>query len=452
MIEISGKRILVPGGAGKSGAAAAELFLRLGATVILSDSDAERKLPLQSILETEPGLAERLIDVRPADGIEVLEKKPDFVVTAPGVPLALPLFVEARRRGIPIYGENDLASALIAQHWKKSPMICAITGTDGKSTTTALVQSLAEAAGMTAIACGNFGVPLSSLVLLPESEQKSLLVVECSSFQLEPAQFLRAHVAFILNVNQDHLDRYANLQEYLEAKLKITNGQTPEDLFIAPGAILEVSKTSARRVALESLRAVQGDKVYFRGKLLGDLHTFRLPGAHNVANLECALAAIDDLAIRTKKPVDATRLLELIGAFKGLPHRMEIVGEYKGIQFINDSKATTVQAVCSGLTAFQGKRVALLAGGYDKGLSYTPLSAFGAEILAFGAAAQKIASDTGTSRIYKNLSAAFDAAVEYCKEGGVVYLGPACASYDQYNSYEERGEHFRKLCAQTFSQ
>ncbi|MCE9596381.1 MAG: UDP-N-acetylmuramoyl-L-alanine--D-glutamate ligase [Spirochaetia bacterium] len=443
MIEISGKRILVLGGAGKSGAAAAELYLKLGATVILSDSDAEKKLPFLG--------SAGLIDVRPTDGPELLAENPDFLVTAPGVPLSLPVFALARAKGIPIFGENDLAAELIRKHWKDPPWICAITGTDGKSTTTALVEKLGEAAGFSSIACGNFGIPLSSLVLSPVSEQESLLALECSSFQLEPAHFLHAHIAFILNLNQDHLDRYASIEEYLSAKLKITNKQTLEDLFMAPGEILTSNGGAARRIALESLQSVKSDGIYFRDKRVCARDEFQLPGLHNISNLECALAAIDDLARRANKEVSVERLAAVIRSFRGLPHRMEIVGNWKGIEFINDSKATTVQAVCSGLTAFKGKRVALLAGGYDKGLSYKPLADFGASILPFGAAAAKIAADTNTARTYMDLREAFAAGLEVCRAGGVVYLGPACASYDQYNSYEERGEHFRKLCATLFA-
>lgn len=450
MIEITSKRILLAGGLGKSGRAAAKLFLDLKARVIFSDSDAEAPLPQEF---ADAASQSRLTDVRPREDVGLLSDfEVDLIVAAPGVPLSNPVFSAAREKRIPVYGENDFAAGLLETHWKRQPWIIAVTGTDGKSTTTALTAHLIGACAKenTALPCGNFGTPLSSLVLLPEDKRPSVLVVECSSFQLEPAHFMRADCAMILNLSQDHLDRYAALSEYLAAKLKITTNQKESDVFLAPASILLENTGRARRISIESLDYVRQDGVYFpsgpAGKLLCAISDFRLPGAHNLSNLNCALFALENYAGRRGLSVDADRLSGLVREFKGLSHRMEVAAEKEGILYINDSKATTVQAVLSGLTAFAGKRVALLAGGFDKGLVYSELAGKADFIFPFGQAGPKIQADTGGSAHFETLEQALAAAVKALRaSGGVVYLGPACASYDAYNSYEERGRHFCEL-------
>lgn len=453
MIQIASKRILVAGGLGKSGRAAAKLLADLDAHVYLSDSDAGPALPAELALARDQG---RLTDVRPREDAGLLSDYPvDMIVLAPGVPLSNPLFAAARmKKNIPVYGENDLAAGLIQSQWKTKPWVIAVTGTDGKSTTTALIAHLIAACRKenSAMPCGNFGTPLSTLVLLPEHSRPSVLVVECSSFQLEPAHFMRADCGMILNLSQDHLDRYATLSEYLAAKLRVTENQEESDAFLAPAAILLEAPTRAKRTGIESLDYVREDGVYFpagpAGRYVCALAEFRLPGLHNRANLNCALFALENYTRHRGIGVDDLRLAQLIRDFKGLPHRMEIAGEKNGILFINDSKATTVQAVLSGLTAFAGKKVALLSGGYDKGLVYSELSGKADFIFPFGQAGAKIQADTNSPAHYATLEQALLKAVEtLTASGGVVYLGPACASYDAYNSYEERGRHFCELVA-----
>ncbi len=414
-------------------------YAELGAKVFVSDQD-DRTIPEYAALAASG----KIQDLRPRDDAALIDEclPLDMVVTAPGVPLSQPMFVRAREKGIPVYGENDFGYEILSKRWKKPPLVCAITGTDGKSTTTALLDHLARAAGVTSVPCGNFGTPLSSLVGGPETQ---LLSLECSSFQLEPARFLHANAAVILNLSQDHMDRYRNLDEYLEAKLNVTRNQTSSDVLIAPAWILDRAKGPFRRISMESLP--QRPVLQFRGQDLCDAREFRLTGSHNRSNLEVALAALDDLCRRAGHDVEREKLAQAIREFRGLPHRMETVLEKEGVLYVNDSKATTVQAVCSGLTAFSGRRVALLCGGYDKGLHYGELAGFAnVELFPFGAAGPKIQQDTKCARLYSDLKQALGAAREYCRQSsGVVYLGPACASYDAYNSYEERGEHFKSL-------
>jgi len=435
-MDLKGKRILVMGASGKSGRSAALCYAKMEATVLLADADAKELPDLAGVVGIQ--------DMRPRDDAGLLDSSVDLIVTAPGVPLSLDIFSSARERGIPVFGENDLGAHLISTSWNPPPFVCAVTGTDGKSTTTALIDHMARSVGISSVACGNFGTPLSSLVFDPPVRMLSL---ECSSFQLEPARFLRAHVAMILNLSQDHMDRYATLEDYLHAKLNVTMNQTAEDLFIAPKWILDRSTTPARKIALESLQYVR-DEIWFSGKAVARLADYSLPGAHNRINLNFALAALENASGRLGISVSAESIRSAIASFRGLPHRMESVVTVRGIEFVNDSKATTVQAVCSGLTAFAGRSVALLCGGYDKGLDYSELAKFeGVVLLPFGEAGPKIARDTGAARVYATLEEALRAGADLCKSQGqgVVYLGPACASYDAYNSYEERGEHFRSL-------
>lgn len=444
-MDFKSKRVLVTGALGKSGRAAAKLLADLGAHVLLSDSDGARPIPAE---------LNGSVDVRPREDEALLsEHSVEIVVTAPGVPLSGPLFAEARRRGIPVYGENDLALGLIQE--RSAPWIIAVTGTDGKSTTTALTAHLFNSLGIPALPCGNFGVPLSSLVL---SDLPRVLVVECSSFQLEPAEFMHAHCSMILNLSQDHLDRYASLAEYLAAKLNVTCRQTDADVLLAPRDLLVKAQGPVRKKAIEDLAFARESAICFPGESGGKeilpADRFHLPGAHNRINLNCALFALDDYAKRNGRLVDLAGLASAVESFRGLPHRMQPAGEANGVVYINDSKATTVQAALSGLTAFENRKVILLCGGYDKGLNYGELRGKSAVILPFGQAGAKIAADTGAPAVYESLEAALRAAQKEAEgfarsgEKPVVYLGPACASYDAYNSYEERGDHFTAMVKQ----
>jgi len=445
---LEGKKILVCGAKGKSGTAAVRLYLSLGATVFLSDSrteDISTELPDGRLHDVSPRQDEALLD----------EFEFDWIVTAPGVPLLSPFFIHARQKDVPVYGENDFAYRLIRQRGI-DPFFIGITGTDGKSTTTALLAHLINSAmEMRAIPCGNFGSPLSDFVL--DASPDDVYVVELSSYQLEPLVWFHPQIGMILNLSDDHLDRYSGREEYLRAKLRILELQTPEDLFLSTGPLLERGRDYLREIGnawmprmVDPLSArPQTDE---RIDIPSLLEKFSLRGRHNRNNLLFSLVAFDDLLRRKGVPADQLRLERAVATFRGLPHRFELVRDEKGFRFINDSKATTVQAVLGALSSLEGERVFLLCGGKNKGLDFSPLkrSGPGVALYCFGEAAEEIAKATASDRIFRSLDLAVEAAFADMQRegGGVMLLSPGCASFDAFSSYAHRGDSFRNLVEQ----
>ncbi len=442
------KKILITGAMGKSGLSAAILYKKLGAIVILSDVSASAPLP---------DSLQGCVDVRPRQDTALLEEyRPDFIVTAPGVPLADPIFAAASERKIPIYGENDYAYFLISSLWKKQPFFIAVTGTDGKSTTTALIAHIIEKTlSIRSVPCGNFGSPLSDFAA-EEPANPVVFVVECSSFQLEAARYFHPQTAMILNLASDHLDRYRDMHEYLRAKLNITRCMTAEDLLIAPSQILEKARgiipPAIRLFSLPPDSAVESGQgpVHFRGRELCDIGDFSPPGRHNRENLQFALLALEDFSSRNGQPVDIKKLAEAVRTFSALPHRTQKVAEQNGLIFINDSKATTVQSVLAAVSSFPGKRIFLLCGGRDKGSDFRPLLDVGenVSIYPYGEAGPKIAGSIHKQESYNDLQTALNAAVHHARAQrarGVILLSPGCSSFDAYTSYAQRGDHFVSL-------
>ncbi len=453
---------------GLSGLSAARLCLRLGAEVFLSDRSTREKLPPDLLI-----FENTLHDLRPADGPELIEKvQLDFVITAPGVPLKLPVFAEARRKNIPVYGENDYAYYVIQKLWKTKPFIIGVTGTDGKSTTVDITYHILDSVpGITAVPCGNYGKPLSDLVFDPVKDAAlPVLVTELSSFQLEPLTFFRPHIAMILNLAEDHMDRYESLEEYLGAKLKIAMRQGRSDLLIAPPWILEkafryeeelaksemVRKISAYPYS-ESVSShiftVKNGNIYFRDREVISTSGFPLKGIHNLMNLQYALIAYEDTLNRNGIEPDFSLLKQTLSSMSSLECRMEDLGVIKGVQFINDSKATTVQSIESALQS-QGERpVHLLLGGRYKGIDFSPLKKYSGNVVfyPFGEARSIIAEHLGISAGYITMEEAFrraaEAALTESEKKPVVILSPGCSSYDAYKSFIERGRHFREITA-----
>lgn len=455
---LSNKHILVTGVMGKSGLAAVRLCRRLGALVYLSD---RRTGDLPSDLGGDD-----ILDLRPRDDEGLLDEHDiHMIVTAPGVPLANPLFRLARERGIPVYGESDLALHLMTRGvWKKPPLSVGITGTDGKSTTVALLAHLIEkACQRRAIPCGNYGVPLSDIVFDEAiASNHAVLVVECSSFQLEPLEFFHPAVSVILNVARDHMDRYEGMEDYFAAKLNILKNQNGSDLFLAPREIIQAAtdvlsdgnKGNPRIQAIEPARSsdLKGVIDYDGPLLSADEAGIR--GVHNLTNIRFALAVLRDLERRKELTVDRDRLTEALRSFSGLPHRMEEVGQKEKIRFINDSKATTVQAVKSALQSFPPHmNIHLLIGGRDKGGDFETLMEFveRVHIYPFGEAADRISQLLNGKRTFSDLSEAFESALSFAKNDNgesVILLSPGCSSYDAFTSFEKRGDYFRDLVKQ----
>jgi UDP-N-acetylmuramoylalanine--D-glutamate ligase len=342
-------------------------------------------------------------DLSLLDGIDVLVK-------SPGVPGDVPLVVAARERGIPVWSEVELGYRLLAPAGTK---FVGVTGTNGKSTTTALLGAIFEAAGRDVAVAGNIGVPLTSV------EHADWVVCELSSFQLEDVHELACDVAVLLNLEPDHLDRYPTFEAYRAAKLRIFERAR--------------AKVVPRGLGLDGIEFAADDPLPAEP---------RIRGAHNRENAAAATAAaraagIGDDAI-------AAGLL----AFPGVPHRLEPVGERDGVRYINDSKATNVAAALRGLAAYAGEPVHLILGGSPKGEDFAPLAtAIGANVRSvhlIGAEAPRLA-EVVDGDVDGTLDAAVAHAASLAEPGDVILLSPACASYDQFANFEERGEAFRAL-------
>jgi UDP-N-acetylmuramoylalanine--D-glutamate ligase len=352
------------------------------------------------------------------DGVELLDRAA-VVVKSPGVPREAPVIAAALERGVPVLGELELAWRLLPNRF------IAVTGTNGKTTTVELLGAIHRAADLPVAVAGNVGTPLSALV--GGVDPSATIVCEVSSFQLEDTEAFAPECAVLLNLDEDHLDRHGSVGAYRDAKLRIFANQGPDDVAVAPAG-MDIPGRAQR--------------VGFGDEELGEL---RLRGAHNVENARAAAAAARAMGV----PEDA--ISEALRTFPGVPHRLEEVGTVNGVLYVNDSKATNVSSAVRGIEAFEGGVHAIL-GGSLKGGGFEGLrDAVSARCRAaylIGEATKQLADDlAGTVPLHEcgNLEAAVNAATEAAEPGDVILLSPACASFDQYRDYEERGEHFRKL-------
>jgi UDP-N-acetylmuramoylalanine--D-glutamate ligase len=459
--SLSGKKVTVVGLA-RSGLAAARLCLREGARVTVTDKRAEAQLAEALAPLAEAGAGVR----RTLGGHDLADfEGADLVVVSPGVPMALPELQAARRRGVPIWAEVELG-------WRFLPPgtpVVGITGTNGKSTTTALAGALLAAHRPT-FTGGNLGTPLCEHVLAGAPD--SAVVLELSSFQLEGVERFRAQVAALLNVTPDHLDRYDGLDAYAAAKGRLFATQQPGDLAVAnarddramslAGASRGARLTFGFGPAVEdaarcpdgdpgasgtpiSLRRAGGERESYLLKNLA------LRGRHNREN---AMAALLCARLCGVPPAAVQAGLD---AFPGLPHRLERVAVGRGVEWVNDSKATNVDSTTVGLAAFPPgqARVLLIMGGRGKGAPYAPLRPLFAgrvkALLTIGEDAPAVERELGEAAPTESchtLAGAARRAAELSGPGDVVLLSPACASYDQFRNYEERGEAFRRLAAE----
>ncbi|HYS42889.1 MAG TPA: UDP-N-acetylmuramoyl-L-alanine--D-glutamate ligase, partial [Geobacteraceae bacterium] len=334
--------------------------------------------------------------------------------------------------------------------------IAAITGTNGKTTTTTLTGEIFRACGFPTFVGGNIGNPLIDLV--ESGEQVERVVVELSSFQLEGISRFRPQVAVLLNITEDHLDRYATFQEYIGAKVRIFENQTADDFAVLnmddPLVAAYADKLTARVVPMSREREL-AEGIFCRDGIITfrwegyeerfPTEGFKLKGVHNLDNVMAALATTLLLGC------DAARALAAVEDFPGLPHRMELVGMVDGVPWYNDSKGTNVGSVVKSLESFAG-RVTLIAGGKDKGGDYTPLAELVRErvshLILIGEAKERIRSALGhltDTRSAGSLEEAVALAHQLTVAGGVVLFSPACSSFDMFKSYEDRGEQFAAL-------
>jgi UDP-N-acetylmuramoylalanine--D-glutamate ligase len=454
VVELKDRKVTVVGLA-RSGVAAARLCAREGARVTVTDRRGEADL--SAALAALEGA-----DVRRALGGHDRAdfEGADLVVASPGVPPSIPEIAAARGRGVPVWGEVELAARFLG-----ATPIVAVTGTNGKSTTTALAGAL-FARDRRTFTGGNLGTPLCELVL--SGERADAVVLELSSFQIEGLQRLRPRVAAILNVTPDHLDRYRDVEAYAAAKARLFGLQQPGDAAIANARddralAMTAASRAARHTfgfgppAADGARDAGGEPGPAGSEIVlllgaGDAERYlvrsrALRGRHNREN---AMAAV--LSARLLG-VPGAAVQAGLDAFPGLPHRLELVSERGGIEWVNDSKATNVDSTLVGLSAFPpaAPRVVLIMGGRGKGAPYASLrSLFEGRVkalLTIGEDAPRIESELGGACPTEGcgtLDEAVRRAAGIASPGEVVLLSPACASYDQFRSYEERGEAFRR--------
>jgi UDP-N-acetylmuramoylalanine--D-glutamate ligase len=428
-------------GAARSGIAAAELLARRGARVTLSETretfdDAPRLRTAGVALETGGHRSETFAGA-------------DLIVTSPGVPLEQAVFDAARARGVEIIGELELA-----WRWVRGRVI-AITGTKGKSTTTTLIGRMLTAAGRDAVVGGNIGVPLSAQV--DASTPDTIHVVETSSFQLETTSTFRPWIAVWLNVADDHLDRHPTVDAYASAKARIFANQTPDDWAVLNAddqtVMARAAATAARRIqfALSGRLAhgfvVDGEWIVRRTGTATDrilpLAAVELTGRHMLNNVLAAVAATSVAGVTPSAMVEALR------GFHGLPHVMEPAGEIDGVRFINDSKATNIEAAARSIESFTGGVVAIVGGrfkGGDLRELRAPLSACGKAVVVIGEAAALVREAvSGVVPVFDagSMAEAVERAYEAAVPDGVVLLAPACSSFDWFRDYAERGDVFK---------
>jgi UDP-N-acetylmuramoylalanine--D-glutamate ligase len=428
-------------GAGKSGVAAANFLAGRGERVVLTDAKAEPSLPYDLDSRVQRAFGEM-------DDVDALLDGTRELVLSPGVPLTTPLLQRAHIRSIPIVGEIELAY----RHLKGT--VIAITGSNGKSTTTALIGEILRVAGRQPIVAGNIGEPLIASIDL---ERKRTYVLELSSFQLETVETFHAQIALLLNITPDHMDRYPHFDAYAAAKYRIFRNQESGDVAITNASDRrETPRDSAiRRLRFSSTEPVR-EGAWFDGTdmvmVLGNDER-RIPRSalriEGTANVENALAAW--LAARAAG-VDDVDVQIAFGTFAGLPHRMLLVREIDGVKWINDSKGTNVDATLKALEGFGPSSVWLILGGKDKAGEFERMRELvggkARGVLTIGAAADRIAEALdGAAEIIpvKDMQGAVQWAREHAKSGETVLLSPACASFDQYRNFEHRGDHFEEL-------
>lgn len=446
-IDLAGKRVLVVGLA-RTGVVTSLFAAGYGATVTATDEKPESELA-----ESAARLRAAGVKLELGGHAQDAFLEQDLIVISPGVPAKLPPLELARARGIPVWSEIELAWRFLRGR------LVAITGSNGKTTTTALVAHILKTAQIETLVGGNIGTPLLSLV--ESSSDSSVTVAEISSFQLETIEKFRPEIGVLLNLTPDHLDRHASLDEYTSAKMRLFENQIERDAAVLNADDPEVTRRMPSRPHVfwfsRQKRVAEGaflrdDQIIFRhdGSEVAVARRDEIPlrGEHNVENVLAACAA-SYLA-----GADPAAIASGVKTFRGVEHRLEFVAEVSGVAFYNDSKATNVDAARKAVEAFPGPLIVIL-GGKDKGSPYTPLRELlhdrARVAIVIGAAAEKIAADLGDAVAVEHagtLDRAVPLAMERARPGDVVLLAPACSSFDQFENYEQRGRIFKQLVAQ----
>jgi UDP-N-acetylmuramoylalanine--D-glutamate ligase len=449
MNELNGKRVLVIG-LGASGQSASRLLLKHGAKVVAVDSAEAEALRRQANQLVALGAEVRL-------GVRALTNENyDLAVISPGVPPTSPLVKEAVQRGVPLIGELELG-------YRQSLCLnIAITGTNGKTTTTELVERVLKHCQRRTIAAGNIGLPLCDVV--EQARDLDFLTLEVSSFQLETTQFFRPAVAVLLNITPDHLDRYPRMHDYVEAKARLFANQQAFDWAICQSEALALMRSHDAKVPSKVITFSANNRradIYldrsliisrlsdWSGPLL-NMDQCQLRGPHNAENLMAALAVGRVLRLPLEQVVEALK------SYQPAPHRCELVAEINGVKFVNDSKATNLDAVHKALLTMPVEtpnepNVLLIAGGKDKGFDFHDIGPLLAQRVKhaylLGETREKLRAAwslfTPCTLVNSLLEATLEAA-QNAVVGDVVLLSPACSSFDLFQNYQHRGEVFRQ--------
>lgn len=433
-MELKGKKVVILG-LGISGMEVARFARSQGADVLVRDNGDTPTLRERAGVLGERGISVEL-------GVGVRESAQfDLGVLSPGIDPKVPLVQVLQRAGLPLMSELELA-----YHFCHCPIV-AVTGTNGKTTTTELVAAAVRGAGKRTMTSGNIGTAFSSAVA--ESHDLDLMVLEVSSFQLECIQEFRPRVSVYLNLTPDHLDRYETMDEYRAAKWRVFDNQTENDIAIV-NTNVELPETLRARTITLNAQGAAADYQFLDGWLVVKgakilkLSDTQLLGAHNAENLLAALAVADLWELPREGVLAGLR------AYRPLAHRLEKVGEVNGVRFLNDSKATNIDALEKALDAMPTP-VVLIAGGKDKGLDFSGLRPLVREkvshLLLIGQMAEALdatfGQDVASTRV-RDLEEAVDLALTHATAGQTVLFSPGCSSFDMFRDYQERGDHFRR--------
>ena len=436
-------------GLGRSGCAAARWLLARGARVTATDLK-----PIHELSREATALSDAGVWLQAGRHDDALFDSAALIIVSPGVSLAMPPLAAARQRGTPVISEIDLVAPALGSR------CIGITGSNGKSTTTALVEAMLSAAGHEAIACGNFGIPLCDAIQGDHAGR--WYSIEISSFQLETTFSLRTCAAILLNIQADHLDRHGSFENYRTAKYRIAELRAPEAplvLCVDDPEVAALATRAAKPLLAVSVRTIVDEggmvqdgelRLRFGGSVerLASVQELPVPGRHNQLNILAAAVACRAAGV----PLDAVRrgLLK----FRALPHRLQEVAQVRGVRFVDDSKATNVGSVLQAIDALSNAKLWVLLGGRDKASDFAPLAAAiekaGATAITFGEAGRHIAdvlTQAGCASLMRSttLEAALHTAFQRATSGDIVLLSPACASFDAYTGYAARGDHFAQL-------
>lgn len=443
LTEYANKKVLVLG-LGKSGFAAAKLMKSIGADVTVNDrSDLSMNEHARSL---------KAIGVHIVDGghpMELINTDVALMIKNPGIPYTNPLIKKALEQNVPVVTEVEIAGLL-----SDAPFI-GITGSNGKTTTTMLIGEMMKGSSLKPIVAGNIGTALTAVV--QTATKKNVIVAELSSFQLQGTRTFHPHVSVVLNIFDHHLDYHGTVENYAKAKAQITVNQTSDDILVYNSDSERVvkfvaEKSKAQKVPFSLTRKeangayVSNGVIYFKDESILKVEEMGLPGEHNLLNALAAVAAAGVYGVSLQ------HMAKVLRSFKGARHRLEYVDVVQGRTIYNDSKATNIIATSKALHAFPGKEIVLLAGGLDRGNTFDTLipelkKAPVKAVLLFGQTQKKlldacVKAQVPVIREVENVESAVPEAFALSQPGDVILLSPACASWDQYKSFEQRGDIF----------